>query len=69
MVDTKHKFTFFAAPTGQDTATWDALSEEEKRAIFLAEIDKGLSASIEPVTKNTQDEIKASVIERYARKK
>lgn len=53
---TAHKISSFAAPTEDDLAYFESLSENEKRALLRAEIDKGIASGL---SERTFDEIVA----------
>ncbi|MBU2581131.1 MAG: hypothetical protein KJ622_05370 [Alphaproteobacteria bacterium] len=67
MTDTKHRFTSFAAPTPEDMAAFDALPEDEQRAIIEAELAKGFTGKTVPLTRDTMNNIKARVLDRVAK--
>ena len=68
MVDTKHKFTSFAAPTPEDIAAFEALPRDEQRAIIEDEIAKGFEGETRAWTPELMREIRTRVLERHARK-
>ena len=40
------KISSFATPTVEDIAVWDALTEDERRALLHAELDKGTASGV-----------------------
>ena len=49
MPKTEHEFTSFAAPSPEDIAAFDALSEEEQKADIEEELAKGFRGeTVEP---------------------
>lgn len=40
------KISSFATPTDEDIAVWDALNEDERRALLHAELDKGRASGV-----------------------
>ncbi len=56
--DTLPRISSFAAPTEADKKAFDALSDDDKRALLIAEIEKGSQG---PARKVTAAEIKARV--------
>ena len=57
------KISSFAAPTDEDLAAFDALSDDEKRLVLEAEIEKGLEGA---ASKVTADDIIAAVTARLS---
>ena len=68
MADTKHKFTSFAAPTPEDIAAFDALSDAEQKAVIEAELEKGFTGKATPWTRERMDEINQRALARIARR-
>jgi hypothetical protein len=64
MSETKYNFTSYAAPTADDIAAWDALPDEEKRAVATAELAKGMSGKAEPLTTELKYRLFASALTR-----
>jgi len=62
-IPTDPKISSFAAPTDEDLAVFDALSEEEKRQVLKTEIEKGFEGA---ASKVTADDIIAAVTARLA---
>ena len=48
--NTKPQISSFAAPTEDDISAFEALSEEERRRLIEAEIEKGLAGEAHKVT-------------------
>lgn len=40
------KISSFASPTDEDLAVWDALTEDERRALLHTELDKGRASGV-----------------------
>jgi len=40
------KISSFATPTDEDIAVWGALTEDERRALLHAELDKGRASGV-----------------------
>ena len=51
----------FAAPTEEDIAVFNALSDDEKRALLLAEIEKGRASGI---SERSMDDLWAEALRR-----
>ena len=54
----------FAAPTEEDMRIFDAMSADDRKALVLAEIDKGFKSKTEPFTAETLRGIMKSALER-----
>ena len=61
MTETKHTISSFAAPTAEDLASFDSLSDEQKRELIEAELDKSVGGEPIPLTSKTSAEISARV--------
>ena len=55
--DTKPRFTSFAAPTEEDIALFQSLSEDEQRAIIEDEIGKGMRSETRELTPELREQI------------
>lgn len=58
------KISSFAAPTDADIATFEAMSDAEKRELVKRELDKGMEGEPQPWTAERRDSISARVAER-----
>lgn len=68
MIGTKHKFISFAAPTPEDIAAFDALSEADQKAVIEEELAKGFTGKVQTWNRELMEEIVASALAEIARK-
>ncbi len=61
---TKTTISSFAAPSDADFRAFDALTEDEQKALVLAEIDKGFEGTPEPLTDQTSRDILTAALDR-----
>jgi hypothetical protein len=64
MAKTKHEFASFAAPSPEDVAAFDALSEEEQKAVIEEELAKGFTGETYEATPDLKARIMAAALER-----
>ncbi len=60
---TKHTITSFAAPTAEDMACFNAMSDEEKQTILIAEL-KNDNAKTVSLSKDLSSRLFANALER-----
>lgn len=60
---TKHIITSFAAPTAKDVAYFNALSDEEKQEILLAELEDDNAKTVS-ISKDLSSRLFANALER-----
>ncbi|MEO0809760.1 MAG: hypothetical protein AAFW82_03810 [Pseudomonadota bacterium] len=68
MTDTKHKFTSFAAPTPEDIAAFDALSDAEQKAVIEEELAKGFRGKPVRWTSELKEQILQQALENVSRR-
>ena len=68
MSNTKHKFSSFAAPTPEDIAVFETLSEAEQKDMIEAELARGFTGQTKPLTQELMADIRARALARLAEK-
>ena len=69
MPKTKHEFTSFAAPSPEDIAAFDALSEDEQKAVIEEELAKGFRGETVESTPDLKARIMAAALERLKQRR